>query len=107
MSEKVVVLSTCGSAGEAEKLARMLVEGRLAACVNVVPTVRSFYRWQGALESAEEWLLVIKSLREIFPQLRAALEQAHSYSVPEVIALPIVDGAPAYLNWMSANLGSE
>jgi periplasmic divalent cation tolerance protein len=104
MTDKIVVLSTCGSREEAEKLAQALVEQRLAACVNVIPGVTSFYRWQGKLESSAEWLMLIKSSRERFEQLRLALEKAHSYDLPEVIALPIVDGAPNYLNWIGLNL---
>lgn len=107
MTDKIVILCTCASTEEAERLARLLVEQRLAACVNVVPAMRSFYRWQGALESAEECLLIVKSSRDLFAPLRAALEEAHSYEVPEVIALPVVDGAPAYLSWISANLRTE
>jgi periplasmic divalent cation tolerance protein len=104
MTDKIVVLSTCGSEDEAERIARLLVEGRVAACVNIVPGVRSFYRWQGAVESAGEWLLVVKSARDRFDELRAAIEQAHSYEVPEIVALPVVDGAPNYLNWIDGCL---
>jgi periplasmic divalent cation tolerance protein len=107
MTDKIVILSTCATAEEAGRLARLLVERRLAACVNVVTGIRSYYRWQGSLESAEECLLVVKSSRELFARLREALEQAHSYEVPEIIALPVLDGSPAYLSWMSANLGTE
>lgn len=107
MPEKIVILSTCASEAEAGKLANLLVEARLAACVNVVPQVRSFYRWQGKIESSAEFLLLIKSSRELFEPVRAAIERAHSYEVPEVIALPVVDGAPAYLSWMDENLGSK
>ena len=105
MTDKIVVLSTCPSAEEAEKIARTLVEKRLAACVNVVPGARSFYRWKGALEEAGEWLLLIKSRRELFPRLCAELESLHSYEVPEAVALPIVDGSPAYLSWLDAEVG--
>jgi len=104
MTDKIVVLSTCSGEEEAERIARVLVEGRLAACVNIVPGVRSVYRWQGAVESAGEWLLVIKSSRERFDELRAALEKAHSYEVPEVIAMAVVDGSPNYLNWVEGSL---
>jgi periplasmic divalent cation tolerance protein len=107
MTDKIVILCTCSSEMEAGKLAGLLVEARLAACVNVVPGVRSFYRWQGAVQSDAEWLLVIKSSRQLFGGLRAAIEEAHSYEVPEVIALPIVDGAPGYLSWLGENLRSE
>jgi periplasmic divalent cation tolerance protein len=104
MTDKIVVLSTCASEEEAETLARSVVEQRLAACVNVIPRIRSYYRWKGALESSEEWLLLIKSSRDRFSELMAALEKAHSYEIPEVLALPVVDGAANYLNWIEVNL---
>ncbi len=104
MTDKIVVLSTCGSSEEAEKIAHLLLEQRLAVCVNIVPAVRSLYRWQGAIESASESLLVIKSRRGLFEQLRCALENEHSYDVPEVLALPVVDGSPAYLSWLEGEL---
>lgn len=102
MTDKIVVLSTCSSAEEAEKLARQLVEERLAACVNVVAGIRSFYRWQGTVEDASEWLLVIKSSRALLDALRTRLEKVHSYEVPEVLAVPVVDGSVNYLNWLAS-----
>jgi periplasmic divalent cation tolerance protein len=107
MTDKIVILSTCSTEEEAERLARALVDARLAACVNVVPRVRSFYRWKGQVEDAAECLLVIKSSRPMFDALRSALVEAHSYEVPEVVALPILDGAPEYLQWLHENLGNE
>jgi periplasmic divalent cation tolerance protein len=104
MTDKIVVLSTCASEEEAAKLARSLVEQRLAACVSVIAGLQSYYRWQSNIEQASEFLLVIKSSRTRFAELCAALEAAHSYEVPEVIALPVVDGAPNYLNWINSNL---
>lgn len=104
MTDKILVLNTCSSEDEAERLARLLVDRRLAACVSIVPRIRSVYRWKGAVESTEEWLLLIKSSRPQFAQLRAAVEGAHSYQVPELLALPVVDGAASYLEWMQANL---
>jgi periplasmic divalent cation tolerance protein len=104
MTDKIVVFSTCGSEAEAEKVARGLVEKRVAACVNIVPAVRSFYRWQGAIEDAGEWLLIIKSSRPRFEDLRAELERLHSYEVAEVVALPIVEGSLNYLNWLEAEI---
>ncbi|MEK7403527.1 MAG: divalent-cation tolerance protein CutA [Acidobacteriota bacterium] len=107
MTDKIVVLSTCASGEEAERIARRLVESRLAACVNLVAGVRSFYHWKGALQEDAEWLLVIKSRRGLFERLRAELEKVHSYETPEMLALPVVDGAPNYLNWLDAELSRE
>jgi periplasmic divalent cation tolerance protein len=107
MTDKIVILSTASSEEEAGRLAQALVDGRLAACVNVVPRVRSFYRWKGAVESADEWLLLIKSSRALFGRVRSLLEKQHSYEVPEAIALPVVDGAANYLDWLDQNLLDE
>jgi periplasmic divalent cation tolerance protein len=104
MTDKIVILSTCATEEEAERLARVLLDARLAACINVIPRMRSFYRWKGAIESGEECLLLIKSSRPLFGALKAALEKAHSYEVPEAIALPVVEGSENYLAWMEANL---
>ena len=106
MTDKIVVLSTCATADEAAKLARVLVEARVAACVTIVPGARSVYRWQGAVETSEECLLIIKSSRPLFDQLRAALEKAHSYEVPEVLAIAVVEGAPNYITWLERQLGA-
>jgi periplasmic divalent cation tolerance protein len=105
MTDKIVVLSTCATEEEAEKLARVLVEARVAACVTMVPGVRSVYRWQGAIESAAECLLIIKSSRQLFESLRMALEEAHVYDVPELLAVPVVEGSANYLNWLEGQLG--
>ena len=106
MTDKIVVLSTCPTQEEAERLARILLDARLAACINVIPRIRSYYRWKGAIESADECLLVVKSSRELFSSIGAVLEKEHSYEVPEVLALPVVEGATNYLNWLLANLRS-
>jgi periplasmic divalent cation tolerance protein len=98
MTDNIVVLSTCPDEPEAARLARLLVEEKLAACVSVVPGVHSFYRWKGAVESAGECLLVIKSSRALFG------EKAHSYEVPEVLALAVVDGSRNYLNWLESSI---
>jgi periplasmic divalent cation tolerance protein len=104
MTDKIVVLNTCGSAEEAERLARSLVDRRLAACVTVVSPVRSFYRWKGAVADASEWLLVIKTSRALFARLRTALESSHSYELPEILALPVTEGSANYLSWMDGEL---
>ena len=107
MTDKIVVMSTCSNREEGERLARLLVEQRLAACVNVLPGVRSFYRWNGAVEAADECLLLVKSSRGLFAELRLALGAAHSYELPEVLAIPVLDGAANYLSWLSENLRPE
>jgi len=104
MTDKIVILSTCATEEDAERIARHLVDSRIAACVNVVSRVRSFYHWKGSVESANEFLLVIKSSRGLFAALRVELEKIHPYEVPEVLALPVVDGTKNYLNWFGANV---
>ncbi|HJY85752.1 MAG TPA: divalent-cation tolerance protein CutA [Candidatus Acidoferrales bacterium] len=100
-TDKVVALVTCQSAREAKRIARALVERRVAACVNVLGTpVRSTYRWRGEVQTASEYLLLIKSSRKKFRALRAEVEHLHSYDVPEIIALPIVEGSETYLRWL-------
>jgi periplasmic divalent cation tolerance protein len=106
MTDKIVVFSTCGSAEEAQKVARALVEAKLAACVNIVPGVQSIYEWHGAVENAPEWLLVIKSRRDLFARLTAELRRIHSYEVPEAVAIHVVDGLPEYLSWMDSGLST-
>jgi periplasmic divalent cation tolerance protein len=106
MTNKIVVFNTCVSAGEAETLARELVEARLAACVTVVPQVQSYYRWNDKIEHSAEYLLMIKTSRELFDQLRLKLEESHSYELPEVLALPVVAGSPNYLAWLESELPS-
>jgi len=107
MTDKIVVLSTCGSAEDARRIAHKLVESRVAACVSIVPQVESVYRWQGAVESAAEWLLVIKSSRERFAGLREAIQAIHPYEVPEILALPVVDGAANYLAWLAESVAED
>jgi periplasmic divalent cation tolerance protein len=100
MSERLVVLSTVGGAEEAERMARALVERGLAACVNLVPGVRSIYRWKGRVETEDEHLLVIKTRAERLPALKEALVALHPYEVPEALALPVEDGLAPYLAWL-------
>ena len=107
MTDKIVVLSTCASAEEAQRVARALVEKRLAACVNVLPGVRSVYHWKDAIEDEEEVLLLIKTNRALLEELRGEIERLHSYEVPEVIALAVVDGSERYLAWMNRELAHK
>ena len=89
---------------DARRIARHLVEQQLAACVNIVPGATSIYTWKGAIEEAPELLLVIKSSRSLFDVLRTELTKIHPYEVPEILAVPIVDGAEPYLNWVEKGL---
>jgi periplasmic divalent cation tolerance protein len=100
MTDKRIVLSTAGSEQEAHKIAHLLVKRRLAACVNILPQVQSIYRWKGEIESAQEWLLLIKTRADKFPAVRDAIGELHSYEVPECIVLEIEDGSPPYLQWL-------
>jgi periplasmic divalent cation tolerance protein len=99
--DALVVLITVASLGEAERIARRLVEDRLAACVNIVPQVRSLFIWQGKFSQEDEVLLVVKSRRARFRELTTAVKQLHSYRVPEIIALPILVGSSDYLRWVA------
>jgi periplasmic divalent cation tolerance protein len=95
-----LVLSTVSSEEEGSGMARRLVEERHAACVNVVPRVRSVYVWDGAVQESDEALLVIKTGRDRYPALAERIRQLHSYSVPEIVAVPIESGSPAYVDWV-------
>lgn len=101
MSQPLVVLVTASGRDEADRVASALVEEGLAACVNVVPGVRSVYRWQGQVERSDELLLVIKTARHLLTNLVARVQDLHSYTVPEVVALPIVGGSAVYLDWLA------
>ncbi len=105
VTEALVVLCTAPTVEVAAALARALVEARLAACGNVVPGLRSIYRWQGQVEDQPEVLLVLKTTRERFPALRDELLRRHPYEVPEVLALPVEAGSATYLEWLAAQVG--
>jgi periplasmic divalent cation tolerance protein len=100
MTNARVVFTTASDAAEAEKIAHALVERRLAACANVLPQIRSIYRWQGKVEDAAEVLLVIKTTATQFAAVRDAIRELHSYELPECICLPVTDGSPDYLRWL-------
>jgi periplasmic divalent cation tolerance protein len=101
MQEFIVVYVTAGSPVEGDRLARALVEERLAACVNRIAPVQSVYRWDGKVEQSEEQLLIIKTQRELFTALEKRVRELHSYAVPEIVALPIIAGSEAYLRWLA------
>jgi periplasmic divalent cation tolerance protein len=100
MTDTIVVFVTCGSEEEGVKIARALVGERLAACVNLLSPIRSIYRWEGKTCDEKEWLLIIKTKKERFKELEQKVKSLHSYSVPEIIGLPIVEGASSYLVWL-------
>jgi periplasmic divalent cation tolerance protein len=105
--DPMLVLVTASDADEAARLARALVDERLAACVNIVPGLRSLYRWQGRVEDAPEVLLLVKSVRPRLAAIVARVRALHSYSVPEVVAVPIVGGSEPYLAWLAAETAPE
>ena len=100
--EPLLVITNCPDEASANAIALAIVEASLAACVNVLPRVQSVYRWQGAVESASEIPLLIKTTAANYPALEKAIAGLHPYEVPEIIALPITQGLPAYLNWVAA-----
>jgi len=104
MTNARIVLTTAGSADEARKLAQALVERRLAACVNIVSQVESVYRWQGKVENAAEWLLLIKTTTGAFESVRDMIGELHSYDLPECVMLAVDGGSEAYLDWISASV---
>lgn len=106
MTDKRIVLTTTGSEQEARKIAYSLVERHLAACVNILPQVASIYRWQGKVEEAGEWLLVVKTTAAAFAQVRRAIAELHSYELPECICLKIEAGSAKYLEWIAASVSS-
>lgn len=105
MTDKIVILVACASHKEARSIAKSLVEKRLAACVQeLTAPMRSTYHWKGKIESVNEFLLLIKTTRKHFSAVKKAVKQLHSYEVPEIVALPIVQGAPDYLSWIKKSV---
>jgi periplasmic divalent cation tolerance protein len=107
MSEPIIVQCTTSSAEEARRIARALLEAKLAACASIAAQVESHYWWQGAIEQSDECLMLIKTTRERFDAVRRAILEHHSYAVPEIVALPIVEGHDAYLKWLAESVGPE
>jgi periplasmic divalent cation tolerance protein len=101
VTDKVVIMVTAGSRRECRKIARHLVEAKLAACVNITQAIESVYHWEGKIADEKEFLLLIKSTRELFPEIKAEISRMHSYDTPEIICLPILDGSRDYLRWVS------
>ncbi|MFN3395346.1 MAG: divalent-cation tolerance protein CutA [Thermodesulfovibrionales bacterium] len=103
--EAIVVYITAPNEEEAAKIARTIVEERLAGCVNIVKGIRSIYSWQGKIEDESEVLMVVKTRKELFESLSKRVKELHSYTVPEIIALPIIEGFDDYLNWLKEVTG--
>ncbi len=104
MPTKIIVHCTCSTEEEAQRLALHVVGLRLAACAAVMPGVRSFYHWRGALEQSEECALTMKSREDLFAELCAEIRKVHSYEVPEILAVRVADGSADYLAWMDVEL---
>ncbi|OFV92740.1 MAG: cation tolerance protein CutA [Acidobacteria bacterium RIFCSPLOWO2_12_FULL_54_10] len=107
MTDKVVVLVTCKNSREGKRIARHLLEKRLIACANLLPQIYSLYRWKGKIADEKECLMLMKSTRELFQPLSIEIEKLHSYSVPEIIALPVIDGAANYLHWIAESVSAS
>lgn len=100
MQQVLLILTNAPDEATGHAIARSLVEQKLAACVNLLPGVRSVYRWQSAIEEAEEITMLIKSTPERYAELETAIRRAHPYEVPEIIAVPVTAGLPEYLGWV-------
>jgi len=101
----IQVFTTTDKREEAERIAKAIVERRLAGCVQILGPIRSTYWWKGKLETAEEWLLFIKSSEDLYERLEGAIKELHPYEVPEIIAMPIVAGSEDYLGWLRGEIG--
>ncbi len=104
-TDEIVIFITAPNENEAAKIARSLVEARLAACVNILKNIRSIYTWQGNIEDDAEALMIVKTRKSLFDALSAKVKEIHSYEVPEIIALPIIEGSEDYLQWLNDSTG--
>jgi periplasmic divalent cation tolerance protein len=105
VSDYLQVLTAAGSEEEARRIASLLVERRLAACVQVVGPIAGTYRWDGQVEQAQEWQCLAKTTAALYRQVEAAIRESHSYDEPEIIALPILAASEGYLAWIDDNVG--
>ena len=99
-TEFITVFITAPNEEEASKISRTIVEERLAACVNIIRSVRSIYRWQGRVEDESEVLMIVKTKRTLFVRLQERVKELHSYEIPEIIGLPVIEGSKDYLDWL-------
>jgi periplasmic divalent cation tolerance protein len=99
-TEYITVFITAPNEEDAAKISRTLVGERLAACVNIIRSVRSIYRWQGRVEDEQEVLMIVKTKRDLFERLQERVKELHSYKVPEIIGLPVIEGSKEYLDWL-------
>jgi periplasmic divalent cation tolerance protein len=106
MSYAVLMITVAG-VEEGERIAKALVSERLAACVNIIPGVRSFFRWEGKIDQAGEFLMLVKTRRSFVSKVREKVRSMHSYTVPEIIALPVIAGNQDYLRWIDGSVGKE
>ena len=107
MTDKILVFCTAASEKNAKNIAETLVEVRLAACVNILPKLTSIYRWEEKIETAEEWLLIIKTTRKNFIGVRNAIKELHTYELHECVSVPIDDGSEGYLKWIAESVSSS
>ena len=105
MTDIVLVLTTAGSEAEARNIANQLVERRVAACVNMIPRIQSVYRWEGKVETAEEFLLIIKTTKARSLDVQALIRELHSYDLPECVVISMTGGSAEYLKWIEESVG--
>jgi len=101
----IIVLVTASSREEAEKIVQRLLEEKLIACANIISPVHSLFWWQGKIDQAQEHLILMKTRRDLFEKLTEIVKSLHSYTVPEIIAIPIIEGSADYLAWLNESLG--
>ena len=102
-----MVLNTCPDETTAHTIASILVQDKLAACVNIIPALQSVYQWKGQIETAEEYLIIIKSRADVYPRLEKTIKAHHPYELPEILEVPIDTGQPDYLSWIDKHVRKE